>query len=66
MLLGVERPRMINRLRMYWGLGADLPAPGDFAFFFKNNLILGLFWWNLMFFKRGIEIGSANMIKLVA
>ena len=37
-----------------------------FAFFCKYNLILGLFHYKIILLKRGIEIGSANMIKLVA
>ena len=47
----------------YGSRGAELQALENFAFFCKNNFILGLFW---MLLKRGLEIGSANMIKLVA
>ena len=59
------------------GLGAKPPAAGgtgvwgspeleNFAFFCKNNLTLGLFWWKILLLKRGIEISDANLIKLVA
>ena len=48
------------------GLGAKPPALENFAFFCKNNFILGLFWLKNNFLKRGLEIGSANKIKLVA
>ena len=48
------------------GLGAEPPTLENFAFFCKNNLILGLFWWKILLLKRGIEIRYANMIKLVA
>ena len=50
----------------FGGLGAEPTALENFAFFFKNNLILGPFWWKTMLLKRGIEIGSANLIKLFA
>ena len=48
------------------GSGSKPPALDNFAFFCKNNLILGLFWSKVILLKRDIEIGSANMIKLVA
>ena len=38
----------------------------NFALFCKNNFIVGIFWQKLMLLKHGIEIGKANMIKLVA
>ena len=49
----------------FGGLGAEPPALENFAFFCKNNLILGMFWYKIMLLKRGIEIGSANLIKLL-
>ena len=52
--------------RRHGGLGAEPPALENFAFFCKNNFILGLFWLKIMFLKRGLEIGSANKIKLLA
>ena len=52
--------------RRHGFLGAEPPALENFAFFCKNNFILGLFDQKLMLLKRGLEIGSANMIKLVA
>ena len=52
--------------RRHGGLGVEAPALENFAFFSKNNLILGLFWLKKKLLKRGLEIGSANMIKLVA
>ena len=48
------------------GLAAETPALKNFAFFCKNNFILELFDSKIMLSKRGIKIGSANMIKLVA
>ena len=61
------------------GLGAKPPAAGGTGvsgrspqrskilhFFCKNNFILGLFYFKKMLLKRGLEIGSANKIKLVA
>ena len=47
------------------GLGAEPPALKNFAFFCKNNLSLELVWYNNAS-KCGIEIGSANMIQVVA
>ena len=43
-------------------LGARPPALENFAFFCNNNFILGLFWLKNNALKRGLEIGSANMI----
>ena len=60
------------------GLRAKPPAAGgtgvwgwspqrlEIAFFCKNNLILCYFDKKIMLLKRGLEIGNANMIKLVA
>ena len=48
------------------GSGGEPPALENFAFFCKNNLILGLFRLKNNDFKRGLEIGSANKIKLEA
>ena len=53
--------------RRHGGLGVEPPVLENFAVFFsKNDLILGLFWSKIMLLKRGIEIGSANTIKLFA
>ena len=60
---GLERSPQPPEAR---GLGAEPPALENFAFFCKNNIILGLFWLKIMLLKRGLEIGSANKIKLVA
>ena len=46
------------------GLGAEPPVLENFAFFCKNNFILELFDKKIMILKRGLEIGSANKIKL--
>ena len=46
--------------RRHGGLGAEPPAPENFASFAKIT------WLKIMLLKRGLEIGSANMIKLVA
>ena len=48
----------------FGGLGAMPPAAGgpaleNFAFFCKNNFILGLFYYKMMLLKRGLEIGNA-------
>ena len=48
------------------GVGAEPPALENFAFFCKNNFILGLFYLKIMHLKHGLEIGSASKIKLVA
>ena len=48
------------------GLGAETLALENFAFFCKNNLTYGCFDKKIILLKRGLEIGSANMIKLVA
>ena len=42
------------------GLGAVPPALENFAFFCKNNFILGLFWLKKMILKRGLEIDSVQ------
>ena len=54
--------------RRHGGFGAEPPALENFAFFCKNNLILELQYFDkkIMLLKRGLEIGRANMIKLVA
>ena len=56
-----------------WGQSPQPPeargsgALQNFAFFCKNNLILGaILIKKIMLLKRGLEIGNANMIKLVA
>ena len=65
---------------LFWGSGgkapsrwrhggrqAEPPALENLVFFCKNNFILGLFWLKKKkLLKRGLEIGRANMIKLVA
>ena len=52
---------------LFWRLGAKPPALENFAFFCKNNFILrAILIKKIMLLKRGLEIGSANMIKLVA
>ena len=49
------------------GSGGLAPALENFAFFCKTNLILGLYFdKKIMLLKCGLEIGSANMTKLVA
>ena len=45
------------------GLGAEPLALENFAFFCKNNLTYGCFDKKIILLKRGLEIGSANMIK---
>ena len=52
--------------RRYGGLGAEPPALENFAFFCKNNFILGLFWLKNNDFKMWLKIGRANKIKLEA
>ena len=47
------------------GLGAESPAIEKFVFFCKNNNFRAILIKKIMLLKRGIEIGSANMIKLV-
>ena len=48
------------------GSGGGVPSAQKLVFFCKNNFILGYFDKKIMLLKRGLEIGSANMIKLVA
>ena len=67
----MTRARSVTRnsqwVGRFGGLGAETPALENFAFFCKNNLTLGVILIKkTMLLKRGLEIGSANMIKLVA
>ena len=55
------RSHIFGMGKLLWGLGAQPLALKNFAFFCKNYLILGL-----KLLKRGTEIGSADMIKLIA
>ena len=41
--------------RRHGGLGAEPPALENFAFFCKNNFILGLFWFNNNAFKTWLR-----------
>ena len=50
----------------HWGYGGEDPGARKFCIFCKSNLILGLFRLKIKLFKRGTEIGRANIIKLVA
>ena len=43
--------------------GRNLQNKKNFAFFYKNNLILEIFSNKLLLLKRGIEIGISNIIK---
>ena len=47
-------------------LGAEPPALENFAFFCKNNHFRAILIKKIMLLKRGLEIGTANIIKLVA
>ena len=49
------------------GVGQSSQRPKILQFF-CNDLILGLFWYNLMLLKRNTEISThcKNMIKIVA
>ena len=49
----------------FGGLRAEPPALKNFAFFCKNNFILGYFDKKMMLLKHGLEIGRANKINLV-
>ena len=51
---------------LFWGSGGRALSAWKFCIFFKNNLIFGLFSYKVMLLKRGIESGSANLIKLLA
>ena len=48
------------------GLEAESPALQNFAFFFCKNNNFRVILIKIMLWKRSIEIGRANMIKLVA
>ena len=48
------------------GLVAEPPALENLRFFAKITKLKGCFDKKIMLLKRGLEIGSANMIKLVA
>ena len=66
MYLDTDKSSITRVHSQKFAMGAEPQALKNFAFFCKNNLILGLFGKKIMLLKRGIEIGSAKMIKLIA
>ena len=62
----VPTRRRLGVWEKHGGLGAEPPALENFAFFCKNNFILGLFWLKNNAFKTWLRNCSANKIKLVA
>ena len=56
------------RKELFWGSGGGAPSAPKFCIFFlqKQLHFRAILIKKIMLFKHGIEIGSANMIKLVA